>query len=189
VLVYFSQGPLYRNEVWPAYKSNRKGKRKPILLGKLIDWFKFESDFLTYWIPGLEADDLLGMGGYRRADTVICTIDKDLHTVEGFHYNWDKPELGVTMGSAYDASLQFYTQCLTGDSVDGFPGCPTVGPKTAAKILDGSESSDEMWQRVVATYEKKGLAEADAIVQARCAYILKLPNDIDEKGNVNLWTP
>jgi DNA polymerase-1 len=45
-----------------------------------------------------------------------------------------------------------------------------------------------MWQAIVTTYEKAGLTEDDAIIQARCARILRY-EDIDNEGEIILWTP
>lgn len=184
--VFLSDSTNFRKEVWPTYKENRKGKRKPIILQQVREWMIEE--FLAEIVEGVEADDLLGMYGCRRKDRVICTIDKDLRTVEGYHFNWDKPDEGVLLVNNKDAAFQFYGQVLTGDSVDNFPGLPGCGPKTAEKLLAGAKSVPEMWERVVKAYEKKGLEEEDAIVQARCAYILKENKDLTDNG-VNLWQP
>ena len=76
-------------------------------------------------------------------------------------------------------------QILTGDRVDGYPGCPGVGEKTADKILKGVDPKDR-WEHVVKAYEKKGLDEEDALVQARLAKILQ-KEYFDKDGNVVLW--
>lgn len=44
-----------------------------------------------------------------------------------------------------------------------------------------------MWERIVRTYEAKGLTEQDALTQARCAFILRHGHYDD--GRVTLWTP
>ena len=40
-----------------------------------------------------------------------------------------------------DAERKLYEQALTGDSTDGYSGCPTVGPKRAGIILDQAKES------------------------------------------------
>jgi DNA polymerase-1 len=74
-------------------------------------------------------------------------------------------------------------QTLTGDRVDGYPGCPGIGPARAEKIVDGG------WDAVVDTYAKAGLNESVALVQARMAYILRKGDYIKSSSRVRLWTP
>jgi len=58
----------------------------------------------------------------------------------------------------------------------------------AERILDAvGPSLDEMWQAVVAAYEKQGLDESAALTQARLARILR-PCDYASES-VTLWTP
>lgn len=58
-----------------------------------------------------------------------------------------------------------------------------------------------VWERIVRTYEAKGLTEEDALVQARCAFILRHGHYEDDRvihwtppapelaGSDDLWTP
>jgi len=79
-------------------------------------------------------------------------------------------------------------QTLTGDAVDGFSGCPTVGKVTAQKILnDKNMPLKKMWQLVVKTYEKHGLFEHDAFQQARVAKILRHGDYNLKTGEVTKW--
>ena len=187
VRVFLTSSTNFRTDVLPEYKENRKTTARPILVNPLREhlfkWYDAEME------EGLEADDLLGMATYKKIGAICCSIDKDLRTVEGLHYNFDKPEEGVVKVKEKDAARQFYTQVLTGDTVDNFKGLPGCGPKSAEKILDGASSVTEMWLRVLEAYEKKGLSEEDAVQQARCAYILKKKTDWSRDKGVRLWTP
>ena len=187
VRMFLSEGSNFRKEVYPPYKANRKSKRKPILFAPFRQHIRDEYDCEE--VAGLEADDLLGRAGYRRSDRIVATIDKDLHTCECKVYNWDKPELGVQTINSRDAAVMFYTQILTGDSVDNYPGCKGIGPKTAEKILEPCESPEMMREAVLKTYRKSNLSPEFALTQARCAYILKKPTDWHPETGVNLWTP
>lgn len=186
VRLFLSHSTNFRKLVWPEYKANRSSKRKPILLKEL------RRHMLQNWgaeeRTGVEADDLLGLAGYKRTDRIICTIDKDLRTVEGMHFNWDRAEEGILKVNTKAAATQFYTQVLTGDAVDHFPGLPGCGPKTASKLLEDCKSVKDMWKRVIDAYSKKGLNPEDALTQARCAYILKRKSDF-KNGSVQLWNP
>ena len=77
-------------------------------------------------------------------------------------------------------------QTLAGDANDGYFGVTRVGLKTAEKILnkDGVE-----WQTVVNTYEKAGITEEDALLNARMAFILRDGYYNKETKEIKLWTP
>ena len=184
--VYLTGKDNFRVALWPDYKKNRAFRRKPLLQPYLRDYLVERHGAVVS--DGCEADDLMGLAGWRKQGAVICTIDKDLRTIEGYHFNWDKPDEGVVKVNAKSAARMFYEQVLTGDTVDNYPGLPGCGPKSAAKLLDCCESSVEMWDAVITAYAKKGLSEEDALIQARCAYILKKPSDMT-KGKIHLWEP
>ena len=61
--------------------------------------------------------------------------------------------------------------------------------KTAEKILGDAESLDEMWDKVVATYEKKKKTYADALLAARLTRILREGEYNYVTGEVKLWEP
>ena len=78
-------------------------------------------------------------------------------------------------------------QTLCGDSTDGYSGCPSVGSKTAEKILD--VPTKDMWSVVVDAYKKKGLTYEDTLIQARVARILRGDEYNMDTGEMNLWIP
>ena len=180
----------FRREVLPSYKTNRDGKPRPIILQRLREWL-INDPFNTIYIrDGLEADDCLGIlatqksykKGYHK---IIVSVDKDMKSIPCDFFNAMHPELGIMHISEEEADRWFLTQTLTGDTTDGYSGCPSVGPKTAAKLLDESCT----WETVVKAYEKAGLSEEEAITQARVARILRA-SDYDFKNKkVKLWTP
>jgi DNA polymerase-1 len=143
-----------------------------------------------------EADDLMGIRGSDGNDTIIVSEDKDLKTIPCRYFNPAHPEDGIITISESAADLMFLTQVLTGDVVDNYKGCPKIGPVKAQQILtkatlnisDSYQRVIAMWQAIVTTYEKAGLTEDDAIIQARCARILRY-EDIDNEGEIILWTP
>ncbi len=118
-------------------------------------------------------------GHYK--DSIIISEDKDMLTVPGKLYRGGEL-LTVTPEMA---RYQHMYQTLTGDATDGYPGCPGVGPKTAEKLLQGAPEG--FWGVVVQAYEKAGLTEDDALLNARMAYILQAENWKD--GEVKLWQP
>jgi len=74
-------------------------------------------------------------------------------------------------------------QTLTGDTVDGYPGCHGIGPKRAVAIADSG------WEAVVAAFEKAGQTADDALTQARVARILTADLFDFKKKEPILWTP
>ncbi len=185
-VIVFSDSENWRKDVLPTYKSNRLGVRKPMLLKFIRQWAN--DRFICQTVKTLEGDDLLGITATQepKGDYVICTIDKDLKTIPGKHYNFGKEEFFEV-----DEDLADYwhmIQTLTGDTTDGYSGCPGVGIKTAEKILQAA-SEHNRWEAVVKAYDKAGLGEEEALVQARVARILRASEYNKETGEVILWTP
>lgn len=172
----------YRKNIFPDYKANRKSKRKPLILHPLREYV--EDHHRTHCEDNLEADDLLGLFSQTNKDSIVVSLDKDLKTVP-CRLSTDGEEV-VTI-SKDEARMHFYTQCLTGDSTDNYNGCPGIGPAKAAKLL---EDTDNYWATIVEAYTKVGLTEADALVQAQLAYILRRRKDYNFKTHkVNPWQP
>lgn len=202
----------FRKKVLPTYKSNRKGER-PVLLYDMKD--ALADHFEVQRWSNLEADDVMGILSTEPQDRerrCIVSADKDLATVPGWLWNPDKMDKPRLIDK-FQADRFFFKQMLTGDVTDGYEGCPDIGPVKAEAILNGSylERRERIitkgkragetevkfhmvedpgmtpWGRVVKTFEAKGLTEEDALVQARCAFILRYGYYDD--GRVNLWLP
>lgn len=197
----------FRRDVWPGYKGAREdvAKHRPLLFGALRQWIR--ETYTVKQKARIEADDTLGILATEPEiprmpaprDRIICSIDKDLDTIPGRHFNWRKPELGVYELTVEEADWNFIYQTLIGDSVDCYPGLKGCGPKTAEKLMaawceetvrDPDVSvSDHFWPLVVEAFEKKGFTEEDALAQARCARILRTEDwDWDTVSPI-LWTP
>ena len=178
VITCLSGDNLYRKDVAPYYKANRKGTRKPMLLN-------FAKKYLADNYNGkvedkLEADDLLGILGSADNTTVIWSADKDLLTIPAYHLIDGK----VVEIDKEEADYHFYVQSLTGDSTDNYKGCPSVGAKTADKLL---QENGTTWETVVDAYAKQGLSEEVAIENARLARILRDGEYNFKTQKVKLW--
>ena len=184
----FSGTTNWRNGVLPTYKNNRKGKRKPLAFHALKKYAM--GTYKTYMFDTLEGDDVLGLMagspglGNIKGEKIIVTIDKDLKTVPGLHYNPQKPDDGIVYVEEDEADYSHMLQTLTGDVVDGYTGCPGIGPKRAEKVL-----AVPGWESVVEAYEKAGLEEEDALIQARVARILRWGEYDIKNEKVRLWEP
>lgn len=185
VMLCFSSYPTFRHEIYPDYKANRIGKRKPLGLRDAISWAKAEYQHHT--MQGLEADDVMGLllTGSTLPDPVLVSIDKDMRTVPGRLL----VEEEMVLTDKHQANVNWMVQTLTGDSTDNYPGVKGTGPKTAAKVLDGAKTLAEMWDRVVAAYKKNGQTFADALLNARLARILRHGDYDYIKQEVKLWEP
>lgn len=190
VVVAISDKSNFRKDLYSAYKANRSGKRKPLILRALRDYLIEEYD--AYTRPGLEADDILGIlathSNLVRADLrVIVSIDKDFLGVPCALFR--DSEAGVQVISKRDADRWHLIQTVTGDTTDNYPGCPGIGPVKAAKLVDQALASEDPWKVIVAAFVKEGLTEADALLQARLARILRADEyDFKAKRPI-LWEP
>ena len=160
----------YRRDHLPEYKAHRDKKkatpekeaaeqRRRDMLGLAFAWAGRELKLVRR--PRLEADDILGM--LAAPDRVMVTIDKDLRTVAGWHYNPDKEDFPVRVTPA-EADRFLFKQWLMGDSTDNIKGCPAIGPKKADAFLDATPREDWL-EGVYALYEAKDMDRAAAWAQ------------------------
>jgi DNA polymerase-1 len=130
------------------------------------------------------------VSGFPKEERVIAAIDKDLLTIPGRHFNWRKESQAITEVDEAAANYNFMHQTLCGDRTDGYPGLPGCGPVKASKILEGGGGGlYDMWIAVVEAFKKKELTAEDALLQARCARILRAEDwDFDNNCPI-LWEP
>ena len=178
----FSDEDNFRKKVLPAYKLNRADKRKPTCYYGVKQWV--EENYNCYQRPGLEADDCIGiLSTMKNSNAIIVSGDKDFKTIPGRFYDFLRNEFyDITQE---EADYWHLFQTLIGDTTDNYKGCPGCGAVSAKKLLDQSPT----WETVVAAFEKKGLTESDALVQARVARILRASDyDFAAKKPI-LWSP
>lgn len=195
----------FRKDVYPTYKSGRHAKAKPSLW-YAIDEFIY-ADYADKIVerPTLEGDDILGLLATHPSpkaapgDRIVVSIDKDLQTIPCSLFNPSKPDIGVREISENAANLFWMKQVLTGDSTDEYPGCPGIGPVKADAVLVPVSTANRksapyahlagLWDAVVDTYESKDLTADDALIQARCARILRHGDYNFAAKRVHLWIP
>lgn len=119
-----------------------------------------------------EADDLLGIL-QETEDTIICSIDKDLLMIPGYHYNIVSQDIQYVMDPGYvqlnkeksqtkfkgTGFIWFCAQMLTGDRVDNIAGVPKIGPVKAYNLLQGCKTGKDAWEVVRRTYKEYGLSK------------------------------
>jgi hypothetical protein len=105
-------------------------------------------------VYGKEADDYLA--SKQSKYTIISSVDKDLDTVAGKHFNELKPQKGVYEISEVDAQRNFYCQCLCGDSTDNIAGLFGVGQASALlRHIRGMDQELSMYLAVKEQYRKR----------------------------------
>lgn len=142
----------YRKDVAKTqeYKGNRKGKAKPYHLDNIFEYLV--NTHGAEVVDGKEADDAMGIN--QGDDTIICTIDKDLLMIPGWHYNWYHDQFEDVREE--EAWRYFYAQLLSGDKADHIPGLKGFntpkGLKRAANVMSKYEDPEDMKRRVGLEY-------------------------------------
>lgn len=116
-----------------------KSKRPP---GKPKHWQAVRDYLVQQWgaricEDQLEADDALGIMSTSQEylnKSIIASIDKDMLTVPGWHYNYDTDHLRKL--DDFESIRYLVRQVLTGDAADSIPGLKNVGRITAKKLID-----------------------------------------------------
>ena len=185
----------FRRSVWPDYKCHRETKDKsdgrPLLYAGLRSWVR--EQYETHQKRGIEADDTVGIiATMEQAFTpIICSIDKDLDTVPGWHFNWNKSDNGVYYVTEDEAARFHLFQTMTGDSTDNYPGIPGIGQVRATRYMEQWSELPlwAVWEEIVALGEERGVTEDFVLSQARCAYILHATEWDIQNQKAILWTP
>lgn len=183
--------PNFRDKVAKkkVYKGNRKAAR-PLHYENLVAYVCATRD-VTCAI-GCEADDLLAIHQYNSEylSTVICSRDKDLKIIPGMHYGWAcgnqrvfsftevkvNGKLQLLGGKKLEGTglKFFYSQVLTGDTTDNYPGLPRHGPAEAFKVLNSCKGEEAMFNAVkelyIASYGDEWHAEMNE--QAQLAWMV-----------------
>ena len=182
-------GPTFRSEAYPAYKAQREAtpediKRAVPLIKELLEAYRIP----VIEVAGYEADDVIGtlakkLGAAEGTSIYMLTPDKDYGQLVSDNVFIYRPQHGggyETMGPGEvcqkygieKASQVIDLLALMGDSADNFPGCPGVGEKTAAKLINEFGSVEQLLantDRLKGALQKKVQEHVDDI---RLSYFL-----------------
>ena len=167
--VAFDHGKTFRHDAFPEYKAQREETPEDIKLSvPLIKQVLEAMHIPILQVENFEADDIIGTIATRFGadgiDTFMLTPDKDYGQLIGPNIFMYRPrhgggyetlgeqEIAAKYGIATPAQV-IDLLALMGDTADNFPGCPGVGEKTAAKLINEFGSIDNMLEH---TYEIKG---------------------------------
>ena len=152
IAVAFDHGKTFRHEAFPAYKAQREATPEDIKLSVPI----IKNILEAYHIPilqvdGFEADDIIGTvatkAGAEGIETYMLTPDKDYGQLVKPNVYMYRPRHGGGYDKIGESEIEekysitspsqvIDLLALMGDTADNFPGCPGVGEKTAAKLIN-----------------------------------------------------
>ena len=160
IAVAFDHGLTFRHEAFPDYKAQREETPEDIKLS--VPYIKQILEAMRIpilQVDGFEADDIIGtvatLAGSKGITTFMLTPDKDYGQLIRENVYMYRPRNGggydvVGMNEVEDRygiptpAQVIDLLALMGDSADNFPGCPGVGEKTAAKLINQFGSIDNM---------------------------------------------
>lgn len=174
----------YDVAITKPYKGNRKHEARPFHYDNLRAYIPAFYD--TIMCEGYEADDGLAMYQYSNLDretpTIICSRDKDLRMIPGWHYTWQRagqPEWGPSyvdeLGELYlserlvkpqnpdkrpykkykcrGTGLKFfYAQLIMGDATDNIPGLRGCADVAAYNAVNECKSEIDCYNSVRQSY-------------------------------------
>ena len=169
VVVFDSSCKTFRNEIFEDYKANRQKQPEDITnslpyIRKIISAFNIRSISLD----GYEADDIIGTIAKKADDfeTYIMSQDKDLAQLVNervFLYRGTRSGSADIMGKE-EVNAKWQIQepiqiidllALQGDTSDNVPGIPSIGPKTASKLIAKFHTIEELFQSLNKIPEKQ----------------------------------
>ena len=163
----------FRRQLFPEYKANRtQPPPRPL---------KATQDYLITKYSGVvavgeEADDALGirqtMENAIGNPSIICSIDRDMLQIPGWHYKFVKMEDRFVYYT--DGFRHFYKQLLIGDTADNIKGVWKIGVKKAGYMLDDIVDEDQMFDIVRAQYNDDERLE----LNGRLLWIRREPGEI-----------
>lgn len=161
-----------------GYKSKRGDK--PIYFQEFKDSVAETYKNKIWWTDNEEAEDHIqyiakqqeALYGSDRGKWTVCGawLDKDCNQIYLSHKNFDKMEEGWIEFDKFYCEKTLVAQTISGDPTDTIEGLPTlteattkhfglrkakgISKATAEKLLEGSETIQEMWKRAVFCYQQ-----------------------------------
>ncbi|MEE8598560.1 MAG: hypothetical protein V3S69_03465, partial [Dehalococcoidales bacterium] len=151
----------------------------------VTDGYEADDELSIKQLHELMSDEYdLAAGKYKKNlyGTVLCSRDKDLNMVPGFHYSWGsgkQKEKEVWYVDREEGWYQFFTQLLTGDSTDNIPGLFRVGKVAAKGLLEGLTDDLSLYSVVQHQYELRFGSYWKMFMHenARLLWMLRTPED------------
>ena len=152
-VTFDAPGPTFRHDIYADYKANRSPMPEQLrsqipLIEQLLEVLGIP----VFSVPGVEADDVMASLATKAAGcglkSLIATSDKDLAQLVDDNISLLRPsrrgiDSSLKVLDAYGVEAKYGVSpsrivdllALVGDSSDNVPGVPSVGEKTALKLL------------------------------------------------------
>jgi len=165
-IAFDTKAPTFRHQMFDQYKAHRPPTPKELInqLGRvrqLVEAFHIP----IYELDGYEADDVLGslsqQASQQDIDTIIVTGDADAMQLVSPRVRvlYPKPKGSFSNIDLYDEAAvnQKYGikpehitdfKALKGDPSDNIPGVPSIGEKTAVKLIRQFGTIDEIYAHI-----------------------------------------
>lgn len=157
---------------------------------------------------GCEADDEMAMEQtHRPGEVIVCTRDKDLRQVAGWHYGWESGRQPEFEPTRYDelgcielirsssttkivgGGFRFFcSQLLTGDVVDNIAGLPKYGPVKVDSLLSSAGTLSECLSVVRSEYERVYPEDWKTQLREQCD-LLWMIRQRDAEGRLVMFNP
>ena len=158
--------PTFRHEMYKEYKGTRKGM--PEELREQVPLMKKVLEAMNIRIiekPGYEADDILGTIAKKceseGLEVSVVSGDRDLLQLASDHIKIRIPKTKRTGTEIEDYNTKDVVEkygikpeqvidmkALMGDTADNIPGVPSIGEKTALKILDAFQTLENAYEHI-----------------------------------------
>jgi len=183
-VVFDAKGKTFRNDLYAEYKATRPPMPSDLReqIAPLHNVVR-AMGFPLLMVDGVEADDVIGTLAQQatdlKMDTVISTGDKDMAQLVNEHVTLintmtntltDVQAVQDKYGIAPNRIIDYLA--LMGDKADNIPGVPSVGPKTATKLLQQYDSLDGVIAHADEVKGKMGEKLRDAVADLPLSYQL-----------------
>jgi len=201
-VVFDHEGKSFRDEMFPAYKANRRAMPEDLApqfpyIYRVVEALRLP----MIRAPGVEADDVIATLTRRARsagiEVVVVSGDKDLMQLVG-----DGVVMLDTMRSKRYGPADVAEKwgvvpeklgdllALMGDSSDNIPGVESIGPKTAADLLREHGSLEAVLAAAPRIKGKRGELLARDAEQARLSRrLVALREDVDVDADVASLVP
>jgi len=172
-IAFDTKAPTFRHQAYKEYKANRV--TQPPEFYQQIPWVKKILDSLSlksFSCPGLEADDLIGaldaakeqfsqnlkshiitgdldLLQLVREETEVCFLQQGLKAKKIYNSFEVQKRFGVTPQQITDF------KALVGDTADNIKGVKSVGPKTAAFLIQKFKNLENIYQYLTKNQKKE----------------------------------
>lgn len=208
--------PNFRHDVAKTkpYKGNRK-QEKPYHFHNLRAYMLSQYDCIVtegmeaddliciHMFNEYKMSKLVAQYGFN-SNVICCTRDKDLRMCPGWHYGWQcgkqeqfgpilLDEFGhLELSEGKPKKLRgtglkfFFSQLLTGDTVDNISGLPKCGPVKGFNVLNKCQTEEELFEQVRLLYSEYygGIWEEKLREQVDLLWMIR---EVNEDGSLKFY--